>query len=749
MGNKRKKIRVVLLTDCLANLMGGAERQIYELAKGLDKNKFDVTIASLECVGQTPRHLIEEIGCHFIDFRVKRIYGLSGLIQGVRFWHFLRNKQIDILQTYHFSSDIWGAWIAHLAGVKLIISNRRDMGFWRSRRHVVTYKWVNRYVHKIIVNAQAIKTLFVQEENIPEVKVQVIYNGIDLAFDFQEKQAVKIRQKIGLSKEDLVMMHVANLTPVKGHRYLIGAISQIISSHAYFKLVLIGEGPLRAELEAQINRLELEKHVILLGKQKNARQLLTAADMCILSSISEGMSNAILEYMAAGRPVIATNIGGNPELVVHGVTGILVDKENCGQIKEAIKDLMNDPQKRSQMGKEGLKRIEREFTMLSMVTAYTKIFEQTYKKEQPICVCHLVSSNGMFGAERVILNLAQSKDLNSHVGVIHNLHNSHLEVIAEAKKLGLNTVVFDSNGRFDLKTILRIRKFLRENNVDILHTHNYKADVLGFFATRLVKTKWVATNHVWHGLDRKLRLYEKIDAFLLRFAKHITAVSAEIKEVLVSKRILAKKISVVDNGIDIQQFNRPFPEKEIRRELGLDNNDFVVSIVGRLSPEKGHRTFLKAAKEVTQKKSNVKFLIIGDGPSMDDLKTEAKQLQLNGRVIFTGVRDDVPSMYAISNIMVNSSSIEGLPMTILEAMAAKIALIVTPVGAVPKVIKHEVNGLIVDSGDDKGLSEGICSLIDDPSKRKNLIECAYREVCDRFSSEVMAARYGQIYESIV
>src|SRR3990167_6104996 len=118
MNTDSPKKNIILLTYCLADLMGGAERQIYELAKGLDKDTFNVTVASLECVGQAPRHLIEEIGCRFIDFRVKRIYGLSGFIQGIRFWKFLKRERVDILQTYHFSSDIWGTVLGHWAGVK-------------------------------------------------------------------------------------------------------------------------------------------------------------------------------------------------------------------------------------------------------------------------------------------------------------------------------------------------------------------------------------------------------------------------------------------------------------------------------------------------------------------------------------------------------------------------------------------------------------------------------------------------------
>ena len=293
-----------------------------------------------------------------------------------------------------------------------------------------------------------------------------------------------------------------------------------------------------------------------------------------------------------------------------------------------------------------------------------------------------------------------------------------------------------------------LKQFLRDNQIDILHTHNYKSDIIGFGAVLLSKCKWVATNHVWHGLDRKLRFYEKIDAFVLRFAARVVAVSGEIKEDLVAQNIPEGKVHVIDNGIDIVQFNRPRPVEKLKEDLDIRKDDVVVTIVGRLSPEKGHTTFLKAAKDVLAQKKNVKFLIVGDGPIGAELRVMADKLNLNGHVVFTGARKDMDNIYAVSDLMVNASSIEGLPMAILEAMAAKVALIVTPVGAVPEVIQHGINGIIFPTGDELGLSKEICSLIDEPSRRKSLTERACQDVCDRFSSATMVRQYKQIYESI-
>src|SRR3989338_1236370 len=153
MSTSSPKINIVFLTDCLTDLTGGAERQIFELAKRLDKNKYTVTITSLAPEGEAPRRLIESIGCRLVLFPVRRIYTLTGILQGFRFTSFLKENNIHILQTYHFGSDIWGAIFGHLAKVKVIVSNRRDMGFWRSTPHILFYKFVNRWVKKIVVVA--------------------------------------------------------------------------------------------------------------------------------------------------------------------------------------------------------------------------------------------------------------------------------------------------------------------------------------------------------------------------------------------------------------------------------------------------------------------------------------------------------------------------------------------------------------------------------------------------------------------
>ncbi|MDP2654702.1 MAG: glycosyltransferase family 4 protein [Candidatus Omnitrophota bacterium] len=365
-------------------------------------------------------------------------------------------------------------------------------------------------------------------------------------------------------------------------------------------------------------------------------------------------------------------------------------------------------------------------------------------------VLHLVSSGGLFGAERVILTLAGSRcGFESVVGALHNRHNPHLEIIGEADRLGLPKAVFDSGGRFDGGAVSRVRHFLRDNGIDVIHTHNYKSDIIGFFAAKGAGKKWVATNHVWHSTDQKLRLYERMDAFALKFADKVVAVSDEIKRDLLSKGFTDNGVWVIHNGIDVSEFQQSFPVERLRGEWGWTMENIVFSIIGRLAPEKGHEIFLKAAVEVLRDFKGARFLIVGDGPLRETLEARVQDLGLSGAVAFTGIRKDMPAVYALSDVLVNSSSIEGLPMTILEAMASKLAIIATKVGAVPQVIRDQANGLLIEPGDPAVLAGAMRELAGQGETRRRLAQHAFEDVCARFSARHMAEQYQRVYQEVL
>ena len=746
----QKKIHIVLLTDCLEDFAGGAEKQTYQLANGLDKNKYQISVISLDCQGKASPQTIQASGGHLFVFRVKRIYGLSGLIQGMHFFKFLKKSRVDILQTYHFSSDMWGTFWGRLAGVKVIISNRRDMGFWRKPWHIWAYRLMNPWVTKIVVVANAVKKMVMETEKVPAEKIVVIYNGIDIKATSDQRPATSKKQELGIQEQDKVIVHTANLKPIKGHEYLLKAISHVVQTFPDLKLVLIGKDELNGSLQKLAEDLKIKDKVLFLGQRQDVLSILTIADFCVLPSLSEGMSNAILEYMAAGKAVVVTNVGGNPELVEHGVHGLIVSKENEEELAEAILGLLKDEDRRQKMGESGFNRVQELFTLKRMTENYGHLFEMFCPTTEKIL--HLISSGGLYGAEKVLLSLgecSQKGGLLTYVGALRDVRHPHIEVINEAHERGLPTLILESEGRFDIRTVFRLKKYLVDTHIDILHTHNYKSDIVGFLAAKLAGKRWVATNHVWHRTDKKLAVYESLDAFFLKFADKVIAVSEEIKKDLVNKNLREQRVKVISNGIEISRFDRSIVPDDYKRSLGLSSEDFVISIIGRLSKEKGHEVFLKAVKEITPDKEHIKFLIVGDGPLQDFLSTMIKEFNLSGNVIFTGVRQDMPFIYASTDILVNSSYIEGLPMTILEAMASRVPIIATRVGGVPQVIHHGKNGILLEPGNVQELVEAIKDLMGNPSKRESLAQQAYNDVFAHFSAERMANDYREIYKEVL
>lgn len=369
------KKHIVLLTDCLVDpAAGGAERNVFELAKRLDKNKFIVTIASLECEGEGSSEYVESYGCQLATFKVKKIYSLSGIWEGFKFYGFLRRTKVDVLQTYHFASDIWGTVVAHFAGVPKILSSRRDMGFWRNQRHIKIYRLINRWVSRICVVSNAVKEIVIREEDVPKDKVQVIFNGVDLNAYKPEVINKNLKVELGIKDGDLVLMHVGNLKPVKGHEYLVRAFADVVKRFPEAVLVLIGEDELNGAMEKLADELGARSRILFLGKRHDVKSLLTVADICILPSLSEGMSNAVLEYMAFAKPVVATAVGGNMDNVVDGKTGYLVLPKDSLSLAEAIKKLCADSELRLSMGLAGRKRMEEDFDINKMVSRYEDVY---------------------------------------------------------------------------------------------------------------------------------------------------------------------------------------------------------------------------------------------------------------------------------------------------------------------------------------------------------------------------------------
>jgi len=360
-------------------------------------------------------------------------------------------------------------------------------------------------------------------------------------------------------------------------------------------------------------------------------------------------------------------------------------------------------------------------------------------------ILQLISSKGYFGAENVLVQLAaqlnKDKNFQPIAGVIENSVAPHREVADESRKKGISTAIFPCQDKFDLQTILQLRRYVREQGIDIIHSHGYKSNLYSFFSTLGLSTANVATCHNWLGDKAKMKFYTAIDLFFLRRFSHAVAVSPDVRERMLKSGIPAEKVSVVGNGIDVDRFENTSPPNNVKAQLGIPDHHSVVGTVGRLSPEKGHIHLLNVFEAIQSEFPDVSFLIVGDGPSREELQKKFD----NPSVIFTGLRSDLPELYKCMDIFALPSLTEGLPMVLLEAMASALPVIATSVGSVPDVMIGGETGLLLSPGEEGVLRKHLVYLLRNPEERRRMGQKGHARVKEEYSAAKMANDYKSIY----
>ena len=368
-----------------------------------------------------------------------------------------------------------------------------------------------------------------------------------------------------------------------------------------------------------------------------------------------------------------------------------------------------------------------------------------------INILQLISSSGFFGAENVVLELSTELKKMGHsvtIGIFNNHHNSNLDLLEQAMKHNLETHVFDCRQRIDLKTIRLISSYVRNNDVDIVHTHEYKSNIYAKLSALVTKKPLVSTCHNWINSNLKMHFYNSLDKRVLKHVDAVISVSQPVQKQLFTAGISRKKITLIENGINIEKFNTSVDELKLKRELCIDPDQTVVGTVGRLSNEKGHRFLIEAAKQIHAVNKNCVFLLIGDGVSKSQLEESARKLNLGDKVIFAGTRTDIPQLLSIMDIFVLPSLLEGQPMALFEAMAAKKPIVATKVGDVPIILREGMCGMLVPPSDADAIAEAILTLIENTDKAGLMASLAYAEVSEKYSSKQMAIKYLDVYKSL-
>lgn len=371
-------IKVGYLIDTISTETAGTEKQLLETIRRLERRRFE---PMLMCLWESEWMRHNALPCMCL------ILGYQGFIKASfprvvkRLGSLIRDYNIDIIHTF-FEDSIFVALLTKIISRRpaVLLSSRRDIGLgaknrpWYHSLYRLVLPFANRCFDGIIANSEQVSRYVSGKENVEQQKIKVIHNGIDIPDHHSGQSCV-----LEFDQENIWIGMVANLTPVKRHDVLLKAVSALHqrAPSLKFKASLLGSGPERQKLEELAKKLGIEALIHFEGAVKDVPFYLYNIDVGVLCSDREGLSNAILEYMGCGLPVVATGVGGNAELVDHQ-NGILIPPGDHLALADALEKLITKPHLRSQMGEVSLQKIKDNFswkkTMTTLENYYISFF---------------------------------------------------------------------------------------------------------------------------------------------------------------------------------------------------------------------------------------------------------------------------------------------------------------------------------------------------------------------------------------
>lgn len=358
------------------------------------------------------------------------------------------------------------------------------------------------------------------------------------------------------------------------------------------------------------------------------------------------------------------------------------------------------------------------------------------------------------GPGKTILNTWRTLDrARYHITIVATQPNpgARNELLEEARRLGATAHELRIGRGVDPVAVAGLVRLIRSERIDVLQTHDAQTRRLGVIAAALTGVRHISSVHGWIFNDRKERVARWVDRRLLRSSRAVIVVSNRLRAELVDAGVPADRITLLRNAIMLQDY----PQAEssagtaVRRRFQIPDDAPVVSVVGRLSPEKGHDDFLRAAQLVRRAVPTVRFLIVGDGPLRAQLDAQVAALDLGTNVTFTGHLRNPGEVYGATDVLALSSHTEGIPNVLLEAFAYGKPAVATSVGGVPEVLDEGTTGLLVPPRQPDALAEKLVRLLREPSLRAAMGRAARTAVERQFSFLERTRGLEQLYARLL
>jgi glycosyltransferase involved in cell wall biosynthesis len=358
-------------------VIGGLERVVMELCRQIDPSRYRLSICCLGTRGPLS-DVMEREGINVIV--CERQDKLSKYLRGFELARLLKSQRVDLVHAHHTPALVDSALATKLAGVPLIATDHCKL-YPTSTRWRVLENVASRFADTVVAVSEHSKADLIRYQGLNPGSLEVIYNGLDLQTP-NGLNASELRAQLGLRPDDVIIGTAARLESQKGLELLISAAKLVVAKAPKTRFVIVGGGTEEPKLRQMVRDMSLDDHVIITGFRIDAVMIMSLMDCFVQTSHWEGMPMALLEAMALAKPVVATAVGGVPEVVVDGQTGLLLHNRDAGQLAEALLTIRGRPEMASGMGAAGRERYQQLFTSRAMIAQYERLYGAILKRRR-------------------------------------------------------------------------------------------------------------------------------------------------------------------------------------------------------------------------------------------------------------------------------------------------------------------------------------------------------------------------------
>ena len=374
---KREKIKVLQVVDGFR--MGGAENKLWELVERLNPERFESYIANVGPSGPLEARF-SDLGVPIYQCQRRHRFDVMPILKLKKI---MRQHKIHIVQNTLFWADVVGSMAARWAKVPAVVSwetvTHAGNPYHRSWQRRAGYRFSMRFADRVVAVSHEIKDSLIRERGLPEYLIEVIHYGVDLSKFAPNGKLQDKRAELGLNSSGLLVGIVARLEEIKGHTDFVEAFARIAANFTDVTAIFVGDGSQRAALEKQVADRGIKDRVHFLGIRKDVTELLNAMDVFVLPSIGgEGLPNVVLEAMACGKPVVATQVGGTPEAVHDGENGFIVPPRDIDGLQHALEKILLDRGMIKRFSKRSREIAEQEFSLEKQVGNFENLYSKLY-----------------------------------------------------------------------------------------------------------------------------------------------------------------------------------------------------------------------------------------------------------------------------------------------------------------------------------------------------------------------------------